>query len=282
MSSPRTIFGIEVGSASNLVAGNFIGTTAAGNAPLGDTFGISLDGSAQSNVLSNNVVAGNHDDGIDIYGPDNLLVGNFIGTNAQSAANLGNDGDGIQLFSSTAYSNTIGGLTVADRNIISGNIGGSGIELNSSATTGNLVEGNFIGTNVAGTAALGNSSGGIAIDGESVGNTIGGSAAGAGNLISGNISYGVYVSSNNLIAGNFIGTDSSGTIAVPNTQGGSGCPWQRQHHRRHDEQFVECNPGRRGQHGRTVGGLSRQRHQRQQRRRRGHRRQRRERQPGAE
>jgi parallel beta-helix repeat protein len=57
-------------------------------------------------------------------------------------------------------------------------------------------------------------------------NTIGGAAAGAGNVISGN-PYGVsiYVGSSNLVAGNLIGTNAAGNAALGNEIGmmiGSG------------------------------------------------------------
>ena len=53
--------------------------------------------------------------------------------------------------------------------------------------------------------------------------TIGGTAAGAGNLISGNSVIGVYIDGStataNLVAGNFIGTDITGTLAIANGEG---------------------------------------------------------------
>ena len=84
--------------------------------------------------------------------------------------------------------------------------------------TGIVIEGNYIGTNVAGTAALGNGSDGI--DLSAGGNTIGGTAAGKGNLISGNSSFGLKMSDEdadgNVIQGNIIGTNVSGTAALGN------------------------------------------------------------------
>ncbi len=53
-------------------------------------------------------------------------------------------------------------------------------------TTGNVVEGDHIGTNAGGSAGLGNADSGVAIYGGASDNTIGGTTAGAGNVISGN------------------------------------------------------------------------------------------------
>ena len=54
-------------------------------------------------------------------------------------------------------------------------------------------------------------------------NTIGGTAAGAGNLISGNTNYGVWLNgasaTDDTIEGNLIGTDVTGTMAVANGNG---------------------------------------------------------------
>ena len=111
----------------------------------------------------------------------------------------------------------IGGTTAADRNVISGNAAGMAIA--NSGTSGNLVQGNYIGLNAAGTAALPNTGAGVTISGTASGNTIGGSVAGAQNVISGNTGAGVLVQSSasgNAIKGNLIGTNPAGTAAIPN------------------------------------------------------------------
>ena len=85
------------------------------------------------------------------------------------------------------------------------------------------VQGNLIGTDITGNLALGNGGFGISVSMASS-NTIGGSAAGARNVISGNFSGGVDVvfqfSLNNVVKGNYIGTNALGTAALGNTGGG--------------------------------------------------------------
>ncbi len=86
---------------------------------------------------------------------------------------------------------------------------------------GNAVQDCYIGTNAAGTAAQGNLYDGIAIEG-TANNTIGGTVAGQGNVISGNGGYGVGLTgaSNNLLQGNLIGTNAAGTGALGNSMDG--------------------------------------------------------------
>ena len=119
--------------------------------------------------------------------------------------------------------NTIGGTAAAARNVVSGN-NNAGIFM-TAGTTGNLVQGNFIGTNAAGTGAIGNGSG-VVTEGQS-GNfsshTIGGTAPGARNIISGNNGPGISIGgtlSGSLVQGNFIGTDVTGNTAVGNASDG--------------------------------------------------------------
>src|SRR5262249_26374053 len=103
--------------------------------------------------------------------------------------------------------------------------GVNGVEINSSGTSGNVVLGNFIGTDQSGTAKLGNGNDGVMIiTGAISNNTIGGTATGARNLISGNSGNGdeikVAGTSGNVVLGNFIGTDQSGTAKLGNTNDG--------------------------------------------------------------
>ena len=95
-----------------------------------------------------------------------------------------------------------------------------GIYLSGSGTTGTIITGNKIGTDITGTLALPNVYG-ISMLTSTSDTTIGGTAAGAGNLISGNKDAGIeaFHSPDNVVQGNRIGTDSAGTVAVPNGDG---------------------------------------------------------------
>src|SRR5262249_30043704 len=145
---------------------------------------------------SRNVISGNKGGGVNIDGASgNTVVSNFIGTNAAGTAALGNGGTGV-LLANGSQNNTVGGAAAAARNVISGNgfTGiNSGVDLRDSGTTGNTVAGNFIGTNAAGTAALANADHGVALFFNASNNLIGGTAPGAGNLISGNTVNGIEV-----------------------------------------------------------------------------------------
>jgi parallel beta-helix repeat protein len=166
-------------------------------------------------------------DGIRITTGGDTIWACRIGTSANGTTDQGNGGSGI--FLSTANNNTIGGTIASERNLLSGN---QKMGIYISGSSGNLIEGNYIGTNAAGNAALPNGSSGD-VDGFGIyvipegslpsnNNSIGGSVAGAGNLISGNPKSGVYLTgaaANNGIAGNLIGTDATGTSAIPNNTG---------------------------------------------------------------
>jgi parallel beta-helix repeat protein len=137
---------------------------------------------------------------------------------------LGNR-DGIFVFEAT--NNTIGGTVAGAGNVISGNrVNGieTGVGYFDTGAHNNLVQGNYIGTDATGTGAVPNRQAGILISGRATNNTIGGTATGAGNLISGNQGDGIEITDSdttgNLLQGNTIGTDVTGTLALGN--GGNG------------------------------------------------------------
>jgi parallel beta-helix repeat protein len=83
--------------------------------------------------------------------------------------------------------------------------------------TGHVIAGNYIGTNVAGSSALQNGGNGISVWTPAAGVTIGGSSAADRNVASGNRYAGIFLSgSGNFVRGNYVGTNASGTAAVPN------------------------------------------------------------------
>src|SRR5207237_8567167 len=137
-----------------------------------------------------------------------LTERNSSGTEPAGSAAVANTW-GVIVFGG-AHDNTIGGSAAGARNVISGNTN-DGLHLSDPATTSNTVAGNYIGTNAAGTAALGNNVG-VYLSNSTHHNTIGGTAAGAGNVISGNRIDGIQLldpgTSNNTVAGNFIGLNA--------------------------------------------------------------------------
>jgi hypothetical protein len=140
-----------------------------------------------------------------------VALGNFIGVDINGSANL------------------IGGVSVAARNVISGNIS-SAINIGFSAPgLFNVVEGNYIGTDASGALALGNYYG---INVYNVGASqtlIGGAAPGAGNLIAFNKNWGVgpaagrgtSILGNTIFANGKLGIDVNSDGVTPNTANGA-------------------------------------------------------------
>ncbi|PYS66634.1 MAG: hypothetical protein DMF76_00010 [Acidobacteria bacterium] len=138
----------------------------------------------------------------------------YLGTNATGTAASANGAGGIRI---NAPNITIGGITSGAGNLISGNKG-NGIDVFVGNAT---IQGNFIGTNSAGTTKVSNASG-VVISG-AANNMIGGTTAAVRNIISGNTSVGVEIlnvgATNNVVQGNFIGTDVTGSNAIGNVDG---------------------------------------------------------------
>ncbi|HEY1404102.1 MAG TPA: Calx-beta domain-containing protein, partial [Pyrinomonadaceae bacterium] len=173
-----------------------------------------------------NVISANEGHGISIFSgaTNNTVQGNYLGTDAAGGtAPLGNRDSGVFI---ATPDNLIGGTTAGARNVISGNSVGIGIQdAGTVSSTGNVVQGNYIGTDATGTLILGNTNTAIVISNSS--NTvIGGTTAGAGNVISGN-NFGIHISGNatlgdpttatgNIVQGNYIGTNAAGSAPLSN------------------------------------------------------------------
>ncbi len=213
------------------IIGNTIGLDGAGNAAGNGSGGVRLDeapntaiGTAGAgNVISGNV--GGH--GIDINGSGSTGVtvqANTIGTDPTGTSARPNGppaSDVAAIMIEGGVSGvTIGGdRSLGEGNLVSGN-NAAGVKI---WGHDNLVYGNRIGTNAAGTAAVPNHLAGINVE---VGpNNVIGGAGNLGNLVSGNVGSGIFLSGQGAYAGavgtvitnNIVGLDAAGSTPVPNT-----------------------------------------------------------------
>ncbi len=233
---------LTLNASGNTIAANYIGTNASGTASMANETGIEITSGASNNTIggsipgARNIISGNSATGVVISGvgvSSNVLLGNYVGTNAQGDAALGNStGVWIEV---GASDNTVGGSDTASRNLISGNTA-YGIQV-TGAGFGNKLQGNYIGTDWTGSFAIGNASvqpagAGIRLS-SMAGNTVhigtdgdGLSDAKEGNVISGNFGYGIRIQGGNndtgshVVAGNFIGVSADGASALPNQNDG--------------------------------------------------------------
>lgn len=224
--------GVTTGTGT-IIQGNYIGTNSQGTAGLGagglhvgsDNNLVGGTNSGARNVMSG---AGYLTIGI-IDGPasNNMIQGNYVGLNASGTAALANNVGGVLI--NGQEGNLIGGTTAAARNVIvTTGIAGIRVSGPGPTTGGNTIQGNYVGTNAAGTTLLvapGNLGYfGILVEGGK-NNLVGGTIAGAGNVIAG---YYVGVSLGrsdgpdtfgNVVQGNFVGTDATGMVALGNGVG---------------------------------------------------------------
>lgn len=208
-----------VGSSdSNQITGNLIGTDVTGTAALGNVGdGVVVLGGSSNWIYAlalTQVISGNGGNGITIGGSATVtaVAGNRIGTDITGTIDVGNGSHGVEIAGASLNQ-------IAAGNVISGN-GASGVLLINGAT-GNSITGNFIGTDVNGTAILGNSANGV-IASAANGNFIGRADTDLGNVIAGNGTNGVQLSSGssgNIVRGNFIGS-ANGIQALPNARHG--------------------------------------------------------------
>jgi len=115
------------GSTDSVVAGNYIGTTASGDAALPNATGVLVHATTSARIGGNapgagNVISGNTGSGVRIEWPTTsgiVVAGNRIGTSASGTAGVPNDA-GVTIVDG-ASANTIGGTTAGSGNVIAGN-----------------------------------------------------------------------------------------------------------------------------------------------------------------
>jgi len=215
------------GTSNNVVQGNLCGTDISGKSSLGNSLAGIVVLRALGNLIGGtnsttaNTISANGQSGVllSTNSFNNQILGNRIGVDSSASRPLGNTLNGISV--QAASWNVIGA------NVISGNrVYGCEISLGSS---GNLLQSNRIGTDATGQFAIGNSNSGVRIDASF--NTVGGADANEGNVVSGNLGHGIFLvgslAQSNIVQGNFIGLDASGTRALGNSLAGvtiSGAP----------------------------------------------------------
>lgn len=216
----------STGTTENIISGNKIGTDLTGTQPLSNHYGIIIMTNANGNriggtsVAERNIISANTEIGIYIESANsNLVCGNIIGPDITGTQMFEIEPDslmqanGVEINTTGKY-NIIGGDTPQHRNIISGNRVYGCIYYGNCSN--NNIKGNYIGTDITGNAALPNATG-ICVDGSSNQNTI------ENNVLSGNKSYGLFIvtrgTDNNVFRGNLVGTNASGTTALPNDVG---------------------------------------------------------------
>lgn len=216
-----------VNSGNHTISGNYIGLKQDGFSRFDNVRGIRLENSSNNIVGGStsedrNVISGSRLEGVLIEGnpnfnsfsEENLISGNFIGTNSSGNGSVSNL-NGIQI--NLANNNLIGGQLEFTGNMISGNAG-DGISIYGN---NNEVKGNFIGINYD-NIPIPNGVAGIDISGlSSKDNIIGNSNPIERNIISGNQGKGILANGTGTrVYGNYIGTDESGYNSVPNNSTG--------------------------------------------------------------
>ena len=231
-------------SQNNVIAGDFFGTDSAGNfaASAGNATGVSISAAiAADNISGNqlggpnpadrNVISGNTSRNILIFNnggtANNIIVqNNYVGLNAAGTTTVTGNGQGmlmsdLQNATIGGASGSLGGSCHGVCNLFSGN-GGAGIQVGGTNATGNVIQGNFFGSDVTGTLARGNNASSIDVSAGTT-LTIGGTAAGTGNLFvaAQNQGAGILVDGGVAgpvnIQGNYIGTNTSGNAPLGNT-----------------------------------------------------------------
>ncbi|MEW6051573.1 MAG: T9SS type A sorting domain-containing protein [Candidatus Zixiibacteriota bacterium] len=228
----------STGTNANRISGNFIGTSTAGSSTLENGCGVMIQNGASHNVVGGNamtegnVISGNrgllfpYGAGVAIYDEGtnyNQVTGNKIGTDSTGTRAVRNGSAGI-IIGAGAQHNQVGGTSLAERNLISGNGSGAivpslgrGVHLFGNGTSFNQIIGNAIGLSSTG-SVLANAGNGIALVDGATDNQVGGSDDTYGNAIAFNRGHAVYLADtgtfDNSIRHNSMYTNDSLGIAI--------------------------------------------------------------------
>ncbi len=216
------VYMVGAGTTGNTVIGNVIGLKPGGVAAVANGGpGVQIASGAPGNAVRSNVISGNAREGVLVDGVANTVIaGNRIGTNGFGSSAVPNGAEGVVL-QSGASGTSVGGASVADRNLISGNKN-AGVVIRDASTSNNVVEGNNIGLDASGTGKIPNGQAGIAIF-EGSNNRVGGDGAVILQYISGNTREGVYIENapgTKIGRSTSIGTGFNTSVALGNTREG--------------------------------------------------------------
>ncbi len=215
--------GIEIRGKLNRIQGNLVGVDPAGaQVVAGNEYnGVAIWKGATGNVVGGdlavqrNVIGGNRHNGVWIDGAstrDNQVIGNYVGVWIDGLHKAPNLLSGVSI-QDGGYDNVIRG------NLISGNTD-NGIWIGGSGSNGNRVLGNRIGVAPDGLSAVGQGDHGIVITLGASSNVIGDGTPAGRNLISGNTNDGILIegaaTSGNIVQGNYVGTNATGSASLPN------------------------------------------------------------------
>ena len=217
----------NAGTTGNTVAGNYIGTNAAGPPPIANgTLGVNIKNSATGNTVggttgtAGNVISGN----TARASPSKVRRRQATWCRATTSASIrparaavANGSHGVYL--NGARTNTVGGTTCGRPQRRHRGTAGSGIYIFGAVPRATRCEGTTSAPNAAGTAAVANAVNGVLVE-AAPNDTIGGTTAGAGNVISGNSQPRPLALQHDQrhrrCRATCIGTNAAGTAAIPN------------------------------------------------------------------